>query len=195
MHILSCNRNDDFLDEGIGSSKLNPYLGDVGAWLQASISPLISLMLNNKQIGAVASDENDGQLAHVMLRRLLWLLCCWSYLIPTQMLPDVCKLLYAILDMSLKRKDSEEPDIVVIFQLVNTIQTMTNVESFKPEMIINDFSLLAENLCAFTLLLGDSEHRAMVVDLIGIQYVDKCLSVAKKCIFAVNFIYFVSKEN
>ena len=131
-------------------------------------------MVTNRQMGVVASSDDDSQFAHIMLRRLLWLLCCWSYLIPPGMLPDICKLLNAILDMSLKRKDSEEPDIVVTFQVVTTIQTIINVEGFTPDMIINDFSALAENLCGFTLLLGDSEHRAMVVDLIGIPYVAKC---------------------
>ena len=155
------------MDEGIGSSKLNPYIGDVGAWLQASISPLVSLMVSNKQMGAVSGSDGDDQYAHIMLRRLLWLLCCWSYLIPPAMLPDICKLLHAILDMSLKGKNTEEPDVVVMFQVVATIQAITNVESFTSDMIVNEFSALVENLCGFTLLLGDSDHRAQVVDLIG----------------------------
>ena len=152
---------------GIGCSKLHPYVGDVSTWLQSSIAPLVSLMVNDRQIGAVASSDGDDQLAHVMLRRLLWLLCCWSYLIPPAMLPDICKLTHSILDMSLKNKDSQEPDVVVMFQVIITIQTITNVQDFTSDMIVNEFSALVENLCGFTQLLGDSDHRAQVVDLIG----------------------------
>ncbi len=92
------------------------------------------------------------------------------------MLPDICKLLHAILDMSLKGKDSEEPDIVVMFQVITTIQTITNVEGFTSNMIVHEFSALVENLCGFTLLLGDSDHRAQVVDLIGMYNSDNCLN-------------------
>lgn len=146
-----------FLAAGVGNSVLSQFI-DSAMWMQGSVAPLTNALFSSEFAGAVSlSDDSDDGVAYVLRRRLLWLLSCWSYHISPDMLPGIVQLLTAVLSQA-----GNGGDIVTMLQAIDTLNAITQTESFRSSMLVDKFPTLVESMCLLTTRLEESEHQAKV---------------------------------
>ena len=131
-------------------------------WMQTSIGPLTSALFSSEFAGSVVLSEGDHEVGHIMRRRVLWLISCWSYHISSDMLPGILQLLTAVL-----AQVEHGGDVVTMIQAIDTLKAITETESFRASMIEGVFPALVRSMCHLTTRLEESEFQARVVDLIA----------------------------